>query len=182
MDFFRTGPDSFQNGHSTWSDDTDQDGNAYYTWQGVKAGKASYTFAGTDAGTATVTAVVYDKQPSDGGQELGHTNQQAIKFGPKAVRIDARLTAVNARATNGGVSNDIAKVNAPASAKGAVVKLYKIRKDGSKVLVAKKVANRAGDVSFLVKDSSKSKVTKFQAFVGATKATLSDWTNRLSIR
>jgi hypothetical protein len=112
--------------------------------------------------------------------------RETVTFGSststKRVPIAAKLTAVNARATNGGAGNDIVKVNAPAKAKGAAVKLYRIRKDGSKVLVATKTANRDGNVSFLVKDSAKSKVTKFQALVTQTKVTLRDWTNRLSIR
>ena len=40
-------------------------------------------------------------------------------------------------------------MNAPSAAKGALVKLYKVKADGSKVLVAEKIANEYGNARFI---------------------------------
>lgn len=85
---------------------------------------------------------------------------------------------------NGAVGHDIAKVNAPASAAGATVRLFKVRADGSLVrpAVAVRRADTQGNARFWVKDVRKLRFTTYKALVGATGETLAAWTSTRRIR
>jgi hypothetical protein len=78
--------------------------------------------------------------------------------------------------------DDVAKVNAPSAAAGARVKLFKIKKDGTRVLLAVKTANAHGNAKFVVNDNKPGKVTTYKAKVGATAKTFADWTPKRSIK
>ena len=62
------------------------------------------------------------------------------------------------------------------------MKLFKIKKDGSRVLLASKTANKYGNAKFIVNDKNGNKVTTYKAKVGATAKTFKDWTPKKSIR
>ena len=93
-------------------------------------------------------------------------------------------TAISAglELTNNAKGSDVAFVNAPSKAKGATVKLYKVRADGTRKLIATKTANEAGNARFVVADARKMRYTKYQAFVGRTAVTFADWTPKRRIR
>ena len=78
--------------------------------------------------------------------------------------------------------DDVARVNAPSAAAGATVKLYKIRKDGTRKLIATKTANANGNAKFVVDDKNGQKYTKYQAKVGKTAKTFADWTPKKRVR
>ena len=96
---------------------------------------------------------------------------------------DAKQTiAAELALSNQKDGDDVAKVNAPSSAAGAKVSLYKIRKDGSRKWIASKTANKYGNVKFVVTDAKPGKASKYQANVGATSKTFADWTPKRTIK
>lgn len=82
---------------------------------------------------------------------------------------------------NNGARADKLKVNAPAKAHGAVVKLFKF-KNGVRKLVKTSSLNASGDRSFRVADRNGRKFTKYVAVVKRTARTKGDTTNRRSVR
>jgi protocatechuate 3,4-dioxygenase beta subunit len=172
--FFRTGPDAQGDGDGNSTSVTGDDGEAYYTFQGAQTG------------TATVTAVPYHWTYDDEDEEFfigeripegerSDTVQFGGSVGPKS--ITALLELVNQKD-----GDDVAKVNAPKAAAGAKVQLFKVRKDGSRKLIAEKTANAKGNAKFAVNDSNGKKHTTYKAKVYRTADTFADWTPKKRIR
>ena len=93
-----------------------------------------------------------------------------VKAGP--ISIIAKLT---------GNSNGAEQVNAPSSAHGAVVKLYKLV-NGHRKLVKSSTLNGSGDKSFKVADKNGKRYTKYVAVVSKTARTKGDTTNSKTVR
>ena len=155
VDWFRSGPDTNQDGESKQGLATSQ------------TGRSSYTFIGTKAGLADISAVV-------SGGDFSRTVTDSVRF-KKA--IAAGLDLGNQRD-----GDDVARVNAPSAARGATVSLYKVRADGTRKLVATKRANSEGNAGFVVNDRNGRRYTKFQAKVGGTMLTFADWTPKKRVR
>ncbi|MCW2764887.1 MAG: hypothetical protein JWO11_846 [Nocardioides sp.] len=82
--------------------------------------------------------------------------------------------------TNNGAKADKLVVNAPAKAKGAVVKLFKIVA-GKRKLVSTDVLDSQGDRRFTVADKNGAKKTTYVAVVQRTATTKADTTNKKSV-
>ena len=109
------------------------------------------------------------------------TKQDSVRFGSSTtgrVPIDARLFGSN----NGARRNDILTVNGPNAARGATIRLYRYKADGSRRLVGTKIANRYGNAAFVIRDLNGRKYTKYRGYVGVTSRTRADWTNYKSVR
>lgn len=164
--FLRVGP----------SNDGDSDGNASDITNA--AGKAFYDFAGNQPGTASITAVIYNdadvRQYTVGPDNVTFTAGQP--GGGDPLPINARL---------GGRSNgqfDQLRVAAPAIAKGAVVRLYKVV-NGRRLQVGNtRGLNAKGNLIFNVVDRNGRAKTRYVAVVRKTAATRSDTTNAKTLR
>ncbi len=143
VDFFRTGPDMYQDGDFNSGSTTGQDG------------KASYVFAGAKAGTATVQGLITDSSPIGGDQIVSESRAtDSVKFaGPALQTIQALLGG-----SSNGAKADKLTVNAPSAAKGAKVKLFKIV-NGMRKLVGTSYLNGSGDRTFTVADKNGNKKT-----------------------
>ena len=97
-------------------------------------------------------------------------------------RPSRQVIAAELKLKNQADGDDVAKVNAPAAAAGATVKLFKIKKDGTRVLLATKTANAKGNAKFVVNDTKPGKATTYKAKVGATAKTFADWTPKRTIK
>ncbi|QNN51703.1 hypothetical protein [Nocardioides mesophilus] len=171
VQFFRSGPDDLQDGEGNSRDMTGGNGDATYVFQGAKAGKAVID---------TVVRLDADGEDYslDGRELTGASRRVTVNFNLSDPR---QAIVAGLKLGNNRHGDDKVKVDAPSIAEGATVSLYKIRKDGSKVLVARKSANRYGNAKFVVADANGSKVTKYKAKVGATSLSFSDWTPKGSI-
>ncbi|MCW2826237.1 MAG: hypothetical protein JWQ91_3154 [Aeromicrobium sp.] len=165
VDFFRSGPDDLQNGESR-DTTTDEDGVATYVFQGAKEG------------TATVTAVLR----KGSNPVAASTKEVKVVFAKPVVTPPAPATIVaKLLGSSNGKSADEVTVNAPSSAKGAAVKLYKAV-SGKRKLVASGTLNSNGNKVFKVKDANGTKATKYIAVVSATAKTKSDTTNTKTVK
>lgn len=117
---------------------------------------------------STKSGIAFDLEP---------TAPPAPPAPPVRKAIEATLTLSNQRD-----GDNVAGVNAPNAAHGAIVKLFKIRTDGSRKLVATKTANRFGNARFVQNDTNGRRFTKYQAKVGATTRTFADFTPKRRIR
>lgn len=165
VSFFRSGPDNLQDGDGNFNGFLGQDGVIEYVYQGAKAGTATVTAVGRDGGASESIVPAANRTDS---VTFGGTTRQPIQ---------AEL-----RLKNQADGDDVAKVNAPSAAAGAKVKLFKIKKDGTRVLLAVKTANAKGNAKFVVNDTKPGKVTTYKAKVGATAKTFADWTPKRSIK
>ena len=86
------------------------------------------------------------------------------------------------KGSDNGAKADKLKVTAPAKAAGAVVKLFKIKANGKKVLVKKCTLNAEGDKKFKVADKNGRNKTKYIAKVKKTATTKGGQTNKKSVR
>lgn len=91
--------------------------------------------------------------------------------------ITARLFGFNK--ANG---KDKVTVKAPAKAAGAVVKLYKVKSNGSRVLIKTSTLSATGKKSWTLTDKNGNAKTKYIAKVAKTAATKSDWTPSIRIK
>jgi hypothetical protein len=165
--FFRAGPDALGDGDGNSFSTTNANGQAFYVFQGAKAG------------TATITGVSREDDHV-GGAPTGDLIPQGgktdvVKFGGP-VAISAVLSG-----KSNGAKADKLKVNAPSSATGATVKLYKVV-NGKAKLVGKGKLNGSGDFNFTVADQNGKKFTKYIAKVSATAKTKADPTGFKSVR
>jgi len=134
-------------------------------------GEAFYDFVGGSKGTATITAVVYEPV-FEGGERITTVGPDTVQFsGGGQATIVAKLSGKN----RGG--QDVLKVNAPALADGAAVRLQKKTKNGWKQIGAAKSLNSLGDASFKVDDKNGNQVTKYRAKVSPTTDTEGDTTD-----
>ena len=166
--FFRSGPDDLQDGDGNSIDVTDSNGEAFYTFQGAKAG------------IAKITAVAYESyNPTTGmGDRLAYGERSdTVTFGATKQTIAAELALKNQKD-----GDDVAKVNAPKVVAGATISLYKVRKDGSRKLIAETTANAYGNAKFVVADGKPNKARTFKAKVGETSKTFADWTPKRTIK
>ena len=102
----------------------------------------------------------------------------------KVFNLEPTRTAITASllgADNGDQVNDKLKVDAPASAQGATVDLYRVV-DGVQTLVATSTLNEKGNRVFKVADENGIRRTQYIAEVSSTESTLGDWTNFLKVR
>ena len=88
----------------------------------------------------------------------------------------ATISASLLGADNGDQVNDKLKVDAPASAQGATVDLYRVV-DGVQTLVATATLNEKGNRVFKVADENGIRRTQYIAEVSSTESTLGAWTN-----
>ena len=93
----------------------------------------------------------------------------------------ATISASLLGADNGDQVNDKLKVDAPASAQGATVDLYRVV-DGVQTLVATATLNEKGNRVFKVADENGIRRTQYIAEVSSTESTLGAWTNFLKVR
>jgi hypothetical protein len=89
------------------------------------------------------------------------------------VAIAATLTG-----DDNGAATDKLRVNAPAVAQGATVRLYTLA-GGVRTLVAESTLNTLGNHRFKADDANRSRNTKYIAKVARTETTLRAWTNTL---
>ena len=81
-----------------------------------------------------------------------------------------------------GAKDDKLKVSTDKVAEGATVKLYKINKNGKKVLVDEGTVNKYGNAKFVAADKNGNKVTKYVAKVLKTAANKAAKTNVKKVR
>ncbi|GEP40367.1 hypothetical protein NPS01_40300 [Nocardioides psychrotolerans] len=140
-------------------------------------GEANYTFVASTEGTVNITAIVTDGS----GQSETLTDTVTVDNGTQPpvppIEIVAKLTGVS-----NGPANDKLKVNAPSSAAGAEVRLFKVI-DGRRIQVGKtKGLNSFGNATFIVRDRNGNRLTKYVAVVVKTARTLGDVTNPKRVR
>jgi hypothetical protein len=130
------------------------------------AGKVFYAFVGTTAGNAKLaTAALVEGDVTEADADV-----VTFKY-----RLKPVLTAANDAS-----GNDELKVDAGANAAGVLVKLYRIKADGSRVLVAKAKANAKGLAKFVVEegtDSARLASTRYIAVLPSTKTTFTARSN-----
>jgi hypothetical protein len=168
VEFVRSGPNP-------------QQGDVNYTTTTDRNGIATYNFKGDTAGTASISAVIRANDGAQGsaGTQVAQKND-TVKFGNTSTgkkNIDAKLLG-----KNNGRKPDFPWVNAPNAARGAQVRLFRVKANGTRVFVASKTANAYGNAIFKVADRNGRKYTKYIARVGSTPRTNVDFTNFKSIR
>lgn len=136
----------------------------------------SQTLEGRWTTEKTVHVAGADSSLSE-SQNLLTDTAPAINWVSGRTAIEALL-----KLSNQADGDDVARVNAPSVAAGAKVKLYKIRKDGTRKWIATKTANANGNAKFVVNDTNGRKYTKYQAKVVRTADTFADWTPKKRIR
>jgi hypothetical protein len=161
VEFFRSGPDNLQDGEGNFDGMTGQDGSIQYVFQGAKAG------------TATITAIGRNGGPT-GDVVAAAQRTDVVRFG--LMPIQAILTG-----NNNGARADRLTVDAPAQARGAVVRLYKVV-NGVRRLVGKSTLNLSGNRTFRVADRNGRAYTKYVAVVSKTARTKADTTNTKRVR
>lgn len=162
VEFVRSGPNP-QSGDVNYQTATDADG------------VATYNFKGDAEGTATVSAVIRS------GNSQVKRLEDSVTFtgtgpGPKDPINPVLLGA------NNGKADDVLTVNAESEAQGTTVKLFKIKKNGKKVLVGEDVLNKNGDRKFTVNDANGNKFTKYVAKVMEGANTLKAKSNVKRVR
>jgi hypothetical protein len=179
VQFFRTGPDTLQDG--TPASNT-------FNFQTGENGKAVYVFSGATAGTATLQALVTDANGADGTDDLPVGSSRAtdtVVFGvpvtpppttptaPTQAKVDAQL-----KGSSKGVK-DIVAVKATGAA-GAKVTLFKKIKGELKRLKVSTVGSD-GSAKFSVRDHNGKAVTKYVVVVDPTTVSQSD-TSRVNLK
>ncbi len=154
--FFRSGPDSYQDGDFNSAAITNE------------AGEASYVFSGAKAGTATVQGLITDYSPLGGDQIVSESRatDQVTFVGDVLVSPEVKL-----QGRDNGAKADKLKVNAINAASGAVVKLFKVTKSGALKLVGTSTLNQYGNHKFKVADENGNKKTAYVAKVAKTNKT-----------
>ena len=158
VDFFRAGPDNLQDGDGNSGDYTGSNGKAFYVFQGAKAG------------TARITAVPY----FEGDRIPGATRNDTVRF--------KHVITANLRLGNQRDGDDIARVSTDPNSAGALVKLYKVRADGSLNRIRTSHLNSNGNRNFVINDTRPRRFTKYVARVFATATKFGDWTPKRRIR
>lgn len=168
VQFFRSGPDTLQDGSPATNT---------FTFQTGEDGKAVYVFSGAAAGTATIQALITDANGADGSDNnpIGVSRAtDALTFSAKAPNpapVQAVIDAVLRGSSKG--NHDKITVNAESAADGAKATLYR-RVKGKLVRVKVKVLNAAGDTRFNVRDTNGSEVTKYVVVVDQTADSKAD--------
>jgi hypothetical protein len=176
VQFFRSGPDTLQDG--TPATNT-------FTFQTGEDGKATYVFSGATAGTATIQALITD---SNGADELadhvvgGSRATDTVTFGsgttpppttpPTTPTTPPAVIDISLSGSSRG-QKDKVKVDGPFEAAGAAVTLYKKVK-GKLVAIASKTLDSKGNKRFKVADDNGDAVTKYVVKVTATPKTQAD--------
>jgi hypothetical protein len=175
VQFFRSGPDDLQDGDGNSRALTDEDGEASYIFQGAKAGKAVID-----------TVVRFDLDGNDdtleGDEVPGANTSITVTFSPESAPKVRKTIIAKLELENAAGGKDKATVNAPKAADGARVKIFKIKADGGKVLIAIKRANKYGNAKFVMDDKNGRKFTTYKAKVAQTPATFMDWTPKKRVR
>lgn len=160
--FFRSGPDTLQ------------DGNGSATAFTNSAGTASYLYQGTKAGTATVTAALYS------GGNLVPSSQRTDKVVFAATALKTVTATLGGK--NNARGNDVLSVNVTGgNASGATVTFYRkvngvFRKIGTATLGANNSVRR----TFF--DARKGSVSVYRAVVSRTSRTKADTSNSKYLR
>lgn len=158
--FFRTGPDELQDGEGNGGGITNGDGVATYIFQGAKAGKG------------VIDTIVSDKDGNvldNASRRITVTFESATTPPPVVTPVDPGTAIQVANKRNG---NDVVRVTNVRQAAGAMVRLFKVRNNGTMKLVGKKAANAAGNARFVVLDKNDRKATNYVAKVGKTEQSL----------
>ncbi|GHJ57616.1 hypothetical protein NOK12_01350 [Nocardioides sp. OK12] len=159
VDFFRTGPDDFQDG----------DPNNPTPVATGEDGMATYVFSGAAEGTATVTAIGYVGATVVPASQATDTVSFGEDQGPEPVVVEAIISA-----DSNGPKKDVVRFQVDDEAEGATVKLFKIRgkkSEGNKrlVQVREDIVPEGGTLTFKVADRNGNKKTRFIAKVSATE-------------
>ena len=138
------------------------------TWEDCLAGAKSYTDLEPGSYELAVKAVDLADNSAT------YTRSFVV---PEPVPQQAPITAGLALSNN-ATGNDVAVVNAPSSAAGARVRLFKVRVGGSLIrpAVAVRTAGAYGNARFVVRDVRKTKVQRYRAHVEPTSQTMDTWT------
>ncbi len=142
-------------------------------WQDIVAG--GLTYQDLSAGNHVVSVRAVDL--------AGNTATYALSFSASQSET-AKHVDVNLTARNNAVGNDVIRVNAPSKAAGAVIKVFKVRRDGSlaRPALVKGIANEKGNLWTVIKDPRKGITRTFVAKLGGTYYTLVSWSPETSIR
>ncbi|MCR6030613.1 hypothetical protein GGQ22_04050 [Nocardioides sp. zg-579] len=168
VQFFRSGPDGNGNGEGSQTGGLlGQDGTLEYVFQGGRAGVATITAVGRQgsANGVTVPAAQRTDRVTFTG---GGTSLQAIV---------AKLTGTNL--ANG---KDKLTIKATPKAKGAKVKLFKVKANGKRVLVSTGKLGAKGKKAFTVKDTNGKTRTTYIAVVAKTARTKADTTAKTAVK
>ena len=157
VDFFRTGPDDFQDG----------DPNNPNPVATGEDGMATYVFSGAAEGTATVTAIGYVGDTVVPASQATDTVTFGKKDDEKAI-VEAIISA-----DSNGPKKDVVRFQVDDEAEGATVKLFKIRGKKSKgnkrlVQVREDIVPEGGTLTFKVADRNGNQKTRFIAKVSET--------------
>lgn len=173
VDFFRTGPDDFQDG----------DPNNPNPVPTGEDGMATYVFSGAAEGTATVTAIGYE----NGSVVPESQATDTVAFGPgggggEKVEVEALISGDS----NGG-KKDVVRFQVDDAAEGATVNLFKIRGTKSKgnrrlVEVREDIVPEGGTLTFKVADRNGNKKTRFVAKVAEGDNNLEATSNTQKLR
>lgn len=126
--------------------------------------------------TLTVTLTPVSNGTVADGSGTGTILNDDVPVEPGPTAITAVLTGAD-----NGAEDDRLKVNAPSSAYGATVKLFRYV-DGVRKLVRTSTLRANGNRAFTVDDKNGNRRTKYIAKVSRTETTLGDWTNPLRVR
>lgn len=157
VDFFRTGPDDFQDG----------DPNNPTPVATGEDGMATYVFSGAAEGTATVTAIGYVGATVIPASQATDTVTFGKEKDEKAI-VEAIISA-----DSNGPKKDVVRFQVDDEAEGATVKLFKIRGKKSKgnkrlVQVREDIVPEGGTLTFKVADRNGNQKTRFIAKVSET--------------
>lgn len=166
VDFFRTGPDDFQDG----------DPNNPNPIATGEDGRATYVFSGAAEGTATVTAIGFL-----GGEAVAESQaSDTVTFdGPVDERADI---VVELDGKNNGRKADILTVTTTPAADGALATLFKVAKNGNRTPFRFKTLDNEGKVKFRAKDKNGNRKTKFVVVVDETNTTKAGESNNKNVR
>ena len=157
VDFLRSGPNA-QNGDVNDTDTTDANG------------VATYNFVGDSAGVAKIDAVI-----ASGSTQIKKLHDE-VTF----VNVKSSIVAKLLGQSNAGKA-DVLTVDAPSSANGAVVRLFKVV-NGMRKLVSTSTLNGRATTRFTVADKNGKGYTKYVAVVSPTARTKGDTTNSKTVR
>lgn len=166
VDFFRTGPDNFQDG----------DPNNPNPIATGEDGRATYVFSGAAPGTATVTAIGFVAGEAIAESQASDTVDFA---GPVDERADI---VVELTGKNNGKKADVLKVTSTPAADGALATLFKVAKNGNRTPFRFKTLDNEGKVKFRANDKNGNRKTKYVVVVDETNTTKAGESNNKSVR
>ncbi|QWC84363.1 MSCRAMM family adhesin SdrC [Nocardioidaceae bacterium] len=157
VQFFRTGPD------------TQQDGGQVAQGQTGPDGAISYTFIGTTEGQATVSTVGYEDDAT-GAPIDGATLTDTVTFGEDEEVNPGfdpnRRPELSLRGRNNGGKADRLFIKGSNYSRGGTINLFKTGlKNRPRVFVGQKTSNRFGNVRFRVADNNRKRFTQYRAFI-----------------